>query len=207
MFNIETASDYLLICDIFKDHYGSIPKDSIVIDIGAHKGVFSIFAAQTAGTVYSYEPCLKNIEILRLNIFVNNLTNIFPSRYAIAGKKGNVQLNLGDSSLGHSLYFKKGKKKETESVEAITLDDIFQRNKIKTCDVFKIDCEGAEFEIMFNAKPSTIKKIKRIIMEVHPHDEYHNNDMIEFLVKSGFIIKTKYIGSYLHIFGERKSNE
>lgn len=58
-----------------------------------------------------------------------------------------------------------------------------------------MDCEGAEYEILFNCPKKTIDEIKRIAMEVHSLDEKRNIDaMANFLKKEGFDIKIRHIG-------------
>ena len=36
----------------------------------------------------------------------------------------------------------------TISVEAVTLEEVFDRHAVDRCDFLKIDCEGAEFDLL-----------------------------------------------------------
>ena len=68
-----------------------IKENETVVDIGANKGYFSIFAATSANgvKVYSYEPFLENFKYLKENIELNNLQatiNVF--NLGIAKDKG-----------------------------------------------------------------------------------------------------------------------
>ena len=60
-------------------------------------------------------------------------------------------------------------KKSKVSVDVLctTLDDIFFENNVECCDLLKMDCEGAEYEIILSASMETLKKISQIIMEYH----------------------------------------
>lgn len=56
---------------------------------------------------------------------------------------------------------------ETDTVDSITLDDLFSITKSNTIDYLKIDVEGAEKEIFENIPVSSLKKIKVIGIELH----------------------------------------
>jgi FkbM family methyltransferase len=51
-----------------------VPKDGVVIDVGAHMGAFTLYAAlEGASRVYSYEPDPKLFSVLQRNIAANRL--------------------------------------------------------------------------------------------------------------------------------------
>ena len=173
-----------------------VKNNAVVIDIGAQIGVFSIFAAKKNKNikVYSYEPFEKNFNLLKRNISLNGLDNIHIFKQGISGEKGKKELVISqDNTGGHSFYIKGNNKVE---IETITLKDVFEKNKIKTCDFLKIDCEGAEYEILYKTPLKYLKKIKSITLE------YHKNGIVEelqkFLEKSGFNIKIDKIGEILY---------
>jgi len=179
-----------------------IKDNSVVIDIGSQIGVFSVFAAKLGKNVrvYSYEPFKENYEMFQKNITINNLQdNIKSFQLGIAGKKGGRELLIAeDNTGGHSFYgegkrkifFKKNNKKI--KINTITLKDIFIENKIEECDFLKMDCEGAEYEIIYNTPLKYLKKIKTISMEFH-----ENQDILKlkiFLEKKGFNVKLNKLG-------------
>jgi hypothetical protein len=59
---------------------------SIIIDIGAQTGSFSIFSSKGAKRVFSYEPIKNNFSILLDNIKVNNIQNISPFNLAVSNQ-------------------------------------------------------------------------------------------------------------------------
>ncbi len=62
-------------------------------------------------------------------------------------------------------------------------------------DFLKIDCEGAEYDILFDCPKSILNIIKKIAMEVHTLDKKRNMSiMADFLKKEGFDIEIKPIG-------------
>jgi len=146
-----------------------IREGDTVIDIGAHIGVFSVLAATRARdvTVYSYEPFPDNFNLLKENIRLNHLENVKPFPLAVAGSGGRRKLFIWEEdSCGHSLL---GAGENYIEVDCITLPEIFEWNNIETCSFVKIDCEGAEYEILFNTPEEYFSRIKRIFIEYHAY--------------------------------------
>jgi len=202
-FEVTTASDYLLIREMMEDMYGKIEKGWFVVDIGAQKGVFTVRAATFAKEVHSYEPCSTSFDTLNKNLELNGITNVHGNMLAVAGKGGTMDLILSKSSLTHSLYKGIGEPNgKFQKVIVVTLDDVAK--DLPIIDFLKIDCEGSEYEMFYNAKPYTLYKIQRFMIELHPHENYNNEDFIKFLEEKGFVVKPVKIGGYIHLFGKRK---
>jgi FkbM family methyltransferase len=202
-FEVRTARDYLLIREMMEDMYGKIEKDWYVIDIGAQKGVFTIRAATFAKEVHAYEPSKENFDILDKNLDLNKINNVRADMVAVAGNNGSMDLILSKSSLTHSLYQGIGEPTgQVQKVMVITLDDVAM--EVPRIDFIKVDCEGSEYEMFYNAKPWTLDKIKRFMIELHPHGKYTNQEFINFLENEGFEVKSIEIGGYVHLFGKRK---
>ncbi len=150
---------------------GLTKKNTVIIDIGAHIGAASIFFATQSKDckVFSFEPLKENFELLRHNIKLNGLEDkIFPFKLGVSGEKGRRILFRDDVNLGaNSLFRRKHQSSHGEMVKCIILKEIFEENKIKTCDLLKIDCEGAELEILLNTPKGILKKIKNIVLEYH----------------------------------------
>lgn len=73
----------------------------------------------------------------------------------------------------------------------ITLDSIISRD-IQSCDLLKIDCEGSEYPILLNSKLSTIKKIKKMVGEIHLFNQEMKDNFVLLknrLKKAGFTLK------------------
>lgn len=172
-------------------HLRNVPNDAIVIDIGAHIGAFSILAATKykLSHIFSFEPSTENFTLLNKNIQANNLTKRISTfnKAVTGGEKKFVTLNVHPSNLGmHSVVFDYGlgKKGQRHEVPATSLDRIFSENKIKTCDVLKLDCEGAEYNILFAVSKNTLEKINNIVME---YDDYEKIEKLkEFLEDAEF---------------------
>ncbi len=144
-----------------------IKDDDIVVDLGAHIGVFTVFAAKQARNVkvYSYEPDPENFKLLLENLRLNRLEHKVKSfRLAISNARGAIPLYIND--LGMSSLSSKSKRYLT--VEAITLGDIFNLNSLDKIDFLKIDIEGAEWNVLKAAERNDyLNRIEKIAMECH----------------------------------------
>jgi len=169
--------------------YGSIPYNSTVIDIGAHIGTFTLQAAKAhpLNCIYAYEPLPTNFKILKKNIQSNNFNErIFCFPYAVSGKRGLRQLAQRGSP--HSSFSRANDEKYI-NVKTLTLSDIFKQNNINQCSLLKLDCEGAEFEILYNTPKEILKRIQKIVMEYHIISNNPNErlpKLISFLRMHGY---------------------
>jgi FkbM family methyltransferase len=172
-----------------------ISKDSIVIDIGANIGLFSLLAAKNAARVYSFEPMSENFFYLQRNVAANRLSNVSYFNYAVAAHSGQIKIAKNDALTACSIYSELAD--SYENVNCTTLVEIFNQNGLEKCDFLKIDCEGSEFEILFSTPTNILSKIGTISMEFHDHlTEYTHKDLIPYLVENGYSVEvTKIAGS------------
>lgn len=169
-----------------------IKKGDTVVDIGAHIGTFSIFASINARRVYSFEPVFENFKILKNNIEINKIKNITPFNYGVFSSNGEQKMFLNKNACMHSIYFKS--EMQTE-IKTISLENILIDNKISKIDYLKMDCEGAEYEILLNCSKEIFHKIGKIVAECHDLNENWNTQNLgKFLSKNGFkvVITSEY---------------
>ena len=105
---------------------------------------------------------------------------------------------------GHSVYkerlLKNGVEKITGiRVDCITLEDVFRENEIDTCDFCKIDCEGAEFDILLNAAPDILQRVNVFSIEFHEFGGHKVAELVNLLEGIDFIVETSYSQSELGI--------
>ena len=171
----------------------SLNDTDIVVDIGAHIGVFSVFAAKHVhrGKIYSFEPIPENFQLLKENITINKIKNIIPFNTAISSKKQEQELFVSEKSPGvGSLHYKKGKGQHLV-VSSITLKDFVSKTGISHIDFLKIDCEGSEYDILFSCPTTILQRIKKISMEYHELDNLPPvTTLINFLEQQGFKVTT-----------------
>jgi len=207
------SSGTIAVVFIKKDYGNDIGDNSVIIDIGANIGVFSLFASQSKNTtIYAYEPMPENYDLLKENIRLNKLEkNILPFNLAIGARAEKRKFYLGScpshsfspisESPFNALYGDHTQEEKQKFIETncIPLKDVFDKNNIERCDLLKTDCEGAEFEILYNLPDEYFKRIKKIRLEYHNHFGKKNNVdyLIGFLKRMGYkIVKIKRPSDY-----------
>lgn len=157
-----------------------IKKDDIVIDIGAHIGLFTVYVSKFCvdGRIYCYEPIKENYNLLTHNIEINNIKNATIFQKAVTDKSSVVRIFLNQDTAAHSVFTESN---EYVDVESISLKDIFDSNKIEKCDLLKLDCEGSEYIILNSLPDSYFEHIKKIVMEYHMIDK--KPDLLQNLIK------------------------
>ncbi|MEM5791996.1 MAG: FkbM family methyltransferase [Candidatus Aenigmatarchaeota archaeon] len=184
----ETADKGIILEIFFDKAYNpngfEIKDGDTVIDIGGHIGVFSLYASTfTRNKIICFEPIKENFNLLNENIRINNKKNIKAYNLAVCNQK-KLKIFLNENNTGGHSYFDKSKKYET--VNCITLEEIFKIEKIEKCNFMKIDCEGCEYDVLLKAPKNIIDKIEKISMEIHDIGSKNHLDMIKFLEKNDF---------------------
>lgn len=181
---------------IFQDYTPpgfEINKQDVVVDIGAHIGSFSIYAALLAkqGKIYAYEPTPENFRLLKHNLKLNQINNIVTFNLIVFAGKGRKRIYLTDSSGTSSVFGRQGQKFHT--VKAVGLKDIFDDNNLRKINFLKIDCEGSEYDILFNTPKKYLDRIDKIAMEYHEHPgtKYKGKDLEGFLLSHDFKTRIK----------------
>ncbi|MEK6855510.1 MAG: FkbM family methyltransferase [Nanoarchaeota archaeon] len=196
------ALNEIWVYNIYLKNGFDINKDDLIIDIGGHVGLFSILASKKApnGKVYVFEPDPENYELLNFNISANKADNIIPIKKAVSFKNESRDLFLSEENQEAHSFFNKSKNPQKITVETIALKDFMSKSRISKVDFLKIDCEGAEYEILYNCPQDILKKISKISMEYHnlnsilekrglsknAPEKYNGEDLKSFLEKSGF---------------------
>jgi len=164
--------------------YSEVPEGSIVLDVGANIGAFSLAASRRAAVVYALEPVRNNFEQLRRNIELNKASNIVAERLAMAGENGECEMSV--AGVFSSMHFRAASAK-IEKVPAVTLERFLEERGIAQLDYLKMDCEGAEWDIVLKAPPDVLARIKHIEMEFHNINARTNpRSLQEHLSLAGF---------------------
>jgi FkbM family methyltransferase len=195
---IRNKSDAIAFFEIFflntndyMDEY-KIKEKNIVVDVGAHIGYFSIYSSLNAkgGKIFAFEPYAESFEILKRNLEINQIKNVIPQNLAVAKKTGTSSLYLKNNfAIGNTIYKNKNTDKKID-IKTISLKDIIETNNILEIDILKLDCEGAEYDILLNLDNQTIQKINKIVSEMHPNIEnFKVENVKDFLSLHGFEVK------------------
>lgn len=179
-------------------------KDTInFFDIGSNTGSF-IFLPLFNSTIkcFAFEPNPTAYEALFENIEINNLTNNVKS-YNLGMWDTQKQMELKipkdttDSGLAtfgddpsRFTYDNKSGEFITHTIECETIDSMFEKLKLESLDIIKIDTEGAELGILKGGE-KTIKQFKpNILLEFDDRNTlqfgYKSDDIIVLLQSYGY---------------------
>lgn len=166
-------------------------EDKVIVDVGGYVGMFSIYAAKKVGAkVHIFEPLPHMAEFCALNIKLNGLEDsIVVSDVAVAAGKGKRTLRYwaNQPEMG---YFTKtdGHYNLTGEVEVETasLDDL----GFEKIDFLKMNCEGAEGEIIPAMSKELLRNTRKISLQMHEHlSPVPGKDIKQILKESGFEIQ------------------
>lgn len=169
----------------------SLQPGSRVLDVGAHIGSFSIHLARRFPKlrILSYEPHPISYHLLTENIFLNGLqTTIQTSPVGVGASDGTSRLYIDNSNTGgNSTVPPVHANVNHIPIQLTSLATIFAQYAMKRCALLKLDCEGAEFEILTHAPDGLLQKINAIIMETHPG--YSVLSLTRHLKSAGFKVQ------------------
>lgn len=177
-----------------------LAANSTIIDIGANAGYFTLFAVHLCpqAQVFSYEPIPVNYLQLQQNRDLNTTRKIKCFPLAVAGHRGEINLSFDtrDSFTTSATVFNQTAQNEHIKVPCVSLPQVLDENSIKKCDLLKMDCEGAEYDILYNCPSVYLNRIEQIAMEVHRGKEENENiDALEsFLNRQGFLTRRRPVG-------------
>jgi len=188
----------------YETHSVQIKDGWTVIDIGAGIGEFAILVAKEhpGSQVYAYEPFPESFALLEENLKLNMTRNVRAFQIAIGSKSGKMALATTGEAVQHTTTHStvSGSASSMIEVPGLSLDDLFRVNGLAHCDFLKIDCEGCEFEILFNASLETLKRINHICLEYHDgFTEFSHVDLVSYLQQNEFRVKVmpNIVHSYL----------
>lgn len=163
----------------------------VVLDIGAHKGYFTVMASKAAKLVISCEPQSLNYQFLKKHKIINLLNNVNVLNVAISDSVSKAQLSISSHTDARHSFFRTNFNggEAIENVDAITLNDLFIRYRLGHIDLLKLDCEGGEYPIIFSSS-KLLSKIRAIVMEVHESEgiPYKKDELVVFLEEAGFSV-------------------
>jgi FkbM family methyltransferase len=173
------------------------PEGSILWDIGANVGLYSIHAAKARKCiVYSFEPSVFNLEVLARNISLNDLDSLVTIMpFALNDKMGRGNLSMSSANWGGALStFDKTYGMDGEDFKVVfkypifslTMDDVINRLELKHPDYLKIDVDGIE-QLILAGGPGVLKNVKGVLIELPNLWPEQTRLCEEFLSKAGLV--------------------
>jgi len=151
----------------YREHhfFNSLNAQSLLIDLGAHKGEFSAHLSSRFGcrcVVVEANPALFG------GIVENALIKKY--HYAIGGQSGPVHFHVSDNPEASSTMKDISDfwgTRESIQVPGIKLEDLLEKCRITTVDLLKVDIEGGEIEMFRSMSSKVIRQIRQITIEFH----------------------------------------
>jgi len=148
-----------------------VGEGTVVYDIGANIGFFSLLAARfagAAGRVESFEPLPGAAAGLRRNIALNDARTVHVHEVAVAASSGRAELLSVDEG-GWSHLADRGWHPRTEEVlevDVVTVDALVA-DGLAAPDVVKIDVEGSERAVLEGMRETIAHHAPVVICELH----------------------------------------
>ena len=150
-----------------------LDDDPVVVDIGANIGAWVLRLAEQRPRLRGicYEPDPGAASYLRRNLFLNGLEERVEVRSeAISDRTGTASLfqaKPGDGtsslrSVSHAIRFE-----QETPVRTVSFLKAMERIEGQV-SLLKIDCEGAEYDIIARAPFEAWERIRRVVIEYHP---------------------------------------
>lgn len=163
------------------DILASLRTDSVIVDIGANIGLFSLYIYPKAKCIYAIEPTNDHFKVLQG--VSESFTKIQPFRLAIHNWNGFSKLFLDNTNYTGNHISKTG----SVDVKTRKLLAFFKENNITQVDLLKMDIEGGEREVILldDTVDDALKICGRIFIETHLKQE-ETNLIIEKICGLGF---------------------
>jgi FkbM family methyltransferase len=167
----------------------TINSNDVIVDIGAHRGVFVAYAAlRTKNDIIAFEPDPENYKNLQTFVSANHWDNVQLHHAALGANNGHIDLFQSNTSTRHSITgidpVTKSKLSKSVRVQAFSLEKALE-NLLKV-NFLKMDCEGAEYDIVMNSNPETLGKIDKLAMEYHENIANHSAEELADFLKNYF---------------------
>lgn len=191
--------------EIFKNktylkHGLEINNQSVIVDIGANIGLFTLFAKSIAPNcqIYAFEPSKEVFKLLEKNanqfssgikLFNQGVSNstgektftYYPGYSVISGFHTDLHVDKAvilagekfkSNPASNEVIASRFSQQMSYSCPVVSLNDIIQRENLKRIDFLKIDAEKSELLIVEALTSEDWIKIQQIVVEVHGTENY-----------------------------------
>ncbi len=144
------------------------PRPLRVLDIGAHIGAFTVWLHRQHGVAeaFCFEPDPDSFALCEFNLYQNECENVHSHRQALGGSTREAEIWVdAQTSARNSLYERKTSSARRQKVQVIALQEWLKATE-GAFDLLKMDCEGAEWEMVKVALDSFMR-FPIIVAEVH----------------------------------------
>lgn len=157
-------------------------EDSVMIDVGAHCGFYSIYCSKICDKVVAFEPQKYAFYLLCANIILNGAGNVEPNNCAVYSRLAHMsmlqttigqEINYEDCTNTGAFSFVENQNGQTET---ITIDSL---NQLKI-DLIKIDAQGSDFDILYGSKTTLLTHRPCVIYEYSYVPHVHETLLLKY---------------------------
>jgi len=206
-FHVRTPMDVWIIKEICLDHQYESASVAFqdgwsVLDIGAGLGDLAVHVARQAphSHIYAFEPFPESFALLQENLRLNRVQDVQAFPVAVSAQPGPKRFHIASEAVAHSTIGDGQALDASIEVQSTTLEQIFAGLRLERCDYLKMDCEGAEYEILFGLGEATLHKIKHLCLEFHDGcTAFSHRDLVRYLEQRGFQVRITPCLAYRHL--------
>lgn len=169
--------------DVITDFLSEVSANSVVWDVGANQGTYSLFAAECGGEVHAFEPGTSAADILERNLRLNQVSSVTVHRFALGAENKAGVLQHGHRS-GVRQVANDG---DGDPIEIRRGDDV----PVTAPEVLKIDVEGAEVDVL-RGLGAVLDSCRVCYVEIHDNNRAA---VVSVLDERGFEVAERYSNS------------
>lgn len=157
---------------------GFLSDGASFVDVGANIGYYSVVASQIVGahgSVVSFEPEMKNFQLLSKNSQLNESTNIHAVNAGLAIEDRESEIYLSTDNWGDHQIYDGGDGRTSSPIKLVNGDRylaaISHEQQPFIIDVLKIDTQGAEFKVLKGLEATIRQSLPgiKIVIEFWPY--------------------------------------
>jgi|ERR1700722_4257891 len=163
----------VLVEETYKDALALLTARNIrLVDIGANLGSFTIWTHRVLGVreAFCFEPEPDSFRLLNFNLFLNDCSTAKAVECAVGGAERMIKISLDKSSPAGANIYETAASSEAKTVPVIAFEK-WLREIEGSFDLLKMDCEGAEWEIIRQTDPEQFARFRVVVAEVHADPE------------------------------------
>jgi FkbM family methyltransferase len=162
----------VLVDEIYKDALAEVNgTDLRVVDIGANIGAFMVWSNTVfrVREAFCFEPEPESFRLLGFNLSQNGCTTARTFPFAVGGTPRMVKLAV-NKNVPAAANIYDGASSDGQTVAVISFCEWLGQIE-GNFDLLKMDCEGAEWEIVRQMDSQQLARFQTVLMEVHPDPE------------------------------------
>lgn len=165
-------------------------RDAIILDVGGNIGLTSFYFKDYAKQVFALEPAKQHVDCFDKMLYQNKIKNVKLIQKALSNNNGTTKFFHNDNTTMFSLESVVNNVKDYEEVETVTIDTLFEEEKIKNIDFMKLDTEGHESQILSSDGFKKVAPlIKVMVMEWHSWTAMSVINIVSLLTDLGFEVR------------------